>query len=182
MVDEAKAGRANYLVFSFSSHGTPIPDQNGDETDKWDEAFCPYDTAAKGGQWDPNTIIVDDEPNARARIARLLDQRAIVAGGAFTLVDDEVGVHRRDFHAAERRAFQPGGLDQAPGIVARRVLEDAAQRCSWRLGALAVSDESAGARVERFGIVARLQRQRDRQHQRGGFADRRHGRRCAGWR
>ena len=61
MVDDAKAGKANYLVFSFSSHGTQIPDANGDEADKWDEAFCPYDTAAKAGQWDPNTIIVDDE-------------------------------------------------------------------------------------------------------------------------
>jgi hypothetical protein len=61
MVDGAKAGKYTYLVFSLSSHGTQVPDTSGDEPDKVDEAFCPYDLAQKGDQWDPNFVITDDE-------------------------------------------------------------------------------------------------------------------------
>ncbi|MBN1323386.1 MAG: caspase family protein [Methanotrichaceae archaeon] len=61
MVDGAKAGKYNYLVFSLSSHGTQVPDLSGDEPDKADEAFCPTDLAQKGDIWDPAHIIVDDE-------------------------------------------------------------------------------------------------------------------------
>ena len=62
MVDGAKAGKYSYLVFSMSSHGTQVPDVNGDETaDHADEAFCPTDLAQLGNQWDKNHIIVDDE-------------------------------------------------------------------------------------------------------------------------
>jgi len=61
MVNGAKTGKYSYLVFSLSSHGTQVPDKNGDETDHYDEAFCPHDLAEKNGQWDPAHIIVDDE-------------------------------------------------------------------------------------------------------------------------
>ena len=61
MVADAKAGKLNYLVFSMSSHGTQVPDRNGDELDKVDEAFCPHDLAQVGNQWDLNHLIVDDE-------------------------------------------------------------------------------------------------------------------------
>jgi hypothetical protein len=61
MVDEAKAGKRNYLVFSLSSHGTQVPDLSGDEEDAADEAFCPHDLAQDGDVWDPNFIITDDE-------------------------------------------------------------------------------------------------------------------------
>jgi hypothetical protein len=61
MVDGAKAGTYSYLVFSLSSHGTQVPDLNGDEPDNADEAFCPHDLAQAGNQWDKNHIIVDDE-------------------------------------------------------------------------------------------------------------------------
>jgi metacaspase-1 len=62
MVDGAKAGKYTYLVFSMSSHGTQMPDLNGDETtDHADEAFCPHDLAQSGNQWDTNHVIVDDE-------------------------------------------------------------------------------------------------------------------------
>jgi hypothetical protein len=61
MVADAVAGNLRYLVFSLSSHGTQIPDRSGDEADRADEAFCPYDLAQKGNQWDPARIISDDE-------------------------------------------------------------------------------------------------------------------------
>ena len=61
MVNEAKAGKYSYLVFSLSGHGTQVPDASGDEPDRVDEAFCPYDLAQKGSQWDPDHVINDDE-------------------------------------------------------------------------------------------------------------------------
>ncbi|WP_449258505.1 caspase family protein [Chlorobium limicola] len=64
MVDGAVAGKYDYLVFSFSSHGTQVPDTGGDEPDMADEAFCPYDLAQDGGKWHPDHIITDDELNA----------------------------------------------------------------------------------------------------------------------
>jgi len=61
MVDGALAGQYNHLVFSFSGHGTQVPDLNLDEFDRADEAFCPYDLAPSGPQWDRDHLIVDDE-------------------------------------------------------------------------------------------------------------------------
>lgn len=61
MVDGAKAGQYSYLVFSLSSHGTQVPDRDGDEPDRADEAFCPHDLAEAAGEWDPAHIITDDE-------------------------------------------------------------------------------------------------------------------------
>lgn len=63
-VNDAKAGNVNRIVFSLSSHGTQVPDINGDEKDKADEAFCPNDLIQKGRIWDPDHIISDDELNA----------------------------------------------------------------------------------------------------------------------
>jgi metacaspase-1 len=61
MVAGAKSGKHRHLVFSLSSHGTQVPDRDGDESDRADEAFCPHDLAQKGSQWDPDHLIVDDE-------------------------------------------------------------------------------------------------------------------------
>jgi len=61
MVDGALTRRYNHLVFSLSCHGTQVPDLNLDEFDRADEAFCPYDLAQSGPQWDRDHLIVDDE-------------------------------------------------------------------------------------------------------------------------
>lgn len=62
MVNAARAGTVKYLVFSFSSHGTQVPDFSGDELDRQDEAFCPHDlVAAPNGGWDQSRLLVDDE-------------------------------------------------------------------------------------------------------------------------
>lgn len=62
MVAGAKAGKYAYLVFSMSSHGTQVPDVDGDEkADHADEAFCPHDLKQSGSNWDKKHIIVDDE-------------------------------------------------------------------------------------------------------------------------
>lgn len=55
-------GADDWLVATLSGHGTQVPDANGgDESDRFDEAFCPYDMD-KG-------LLYDDE------IAELLTQR-----------------------------------------------------------------------------------------------------------
>ncbi len=61
LVDTAKAG--DHLVFTFSSHGTQVPNEPGgdDEPDDLDEAFACHDIRQKGDQWDRDTVIVDDE-------------------------------------------------------------------------------------------------------------------------
>jgi len=41
MIDGAIAG--DQLVFTFSGHGSQVPDANGDETDSYDEILCPTD-------------------------------------------------------------------------------------------------------------------------------------------
>jgi hypothetical protein len=61
MVDGAKSGKYSYLVYSHSGHGTQVPDLSGDEPDRADEAFCPYDLATRGSRWSPDHIITDDE-------------------------------------------------------------------------------------------------------------------------
>jgi len=52
----------DHIVFSFSSHGTQVPDTNGDEkVDRVDEAFACHDLKQRGRDWDRKTVIVDDE-------------------------------------------------------------------------------------------------------------------------
>jgi hypothetical protein len=52
----------DHVVFTLSSHGTQVPNTDGDkEVDGVDEAFACYDIAAKGSDWDRDTVIVDDE-------------------------------------------------------------------------------------------------------------------------
>lgn len=60
-MDRAVAGGLKHLVFTFSSHGTQVPDISGDEADQADEAFATYDLNQAGDQWDPATLILDDE-------------------------------------------------------------------------------------------------------------------------
>jgi hypothetical protein len=64
LVDKAVEGTADHMVFTFSSHGTQIPDTSGDEADRLDEAFACYDINNAGDAWDPGTVISDDELSA----------------------------------------------------------------------------------------------------------------------
>ncbi|MDI2035057.1 caspase family protein [Paenarthrobacter nitroguajacolicus] len=61
LVDAAVAGNLQHIVFTFSSHGTQIPDTSGDEDDSLDEAFACHDINNTGDAWDPDTVISDDE-------------------------------------------------------------------------------------------------------------------------
>ena len=60
MVRAARPG--DHLVFTFSSHGTQVPSEPGeDEPDGLDEAFACHDIRQAGDDWDRGTVIVDDE-------------------------------------------------------------------------------------------------------------------------
>lgn len=48
------AARGDFVVITYSGHGTWVPDQNGDEPDGRDEGLCPWDIGA--GQ-----VLLDDE-------------------------------------------------------------------------------------------------------------------------
>lgn len=61
LMDLATSGKAEHLVFTFSSHGTQIPDTSDDEADRLDEAFACYGINNTGDAWDPATVIADDE-------------------------------------------------------------------------------------------------------------------------
>ncbi|WP_258142667.1 caspase family protein [Arthrobacter sp. MYb227] len=63
-MERAENDGLKHIVFTFSSHGTQIPDTSGDETDQADEAFATYDLNQAGDQWDPATLISDDELHA----------------------------------------------------------------------------------------------------------------------
>jgi hypothetical protein len=52
LIDGAESG--DHLFISFSGHGTWMPDQDGDEADRRDEAICPNDLRTAG-------VITDDQ-------------------------------------------------------------------------------------------------------------------------
>jgi metacaspase-1 len=64
LVERAKRGEVDQIVFALSSHGTQVPDANGDEIDHADEAFAMYDINSEGDRWDPATVLLDDELHA----------------------------------------------------------------------------------------------------------------------
>jgi hypothetical protein len=59
----AKTKEGDHLFFSFSSHGTQVPNLPGDdsEPDNLDEVFACYDIKSGGEDWDRKTVISDDE-------------------------------------------------------------------------------------------------------------------------
>jgi hypothetical protein len=61
LLDRAASGELQHIVFTFSSHGTQIPDVSDDEADRLDEAFACYNINNSGDTWDPATVISDDE-------------------------------------------------------------------------------------------------------------------------
>lgn len=53
---------ADHVLFTLSSHGTQVPNTDGDdEIDGVDEAFACYDIKSDGDDWDRTTVIIDDE-------------------------------------------------------------------------------------------------------------------------
>jgi len=93
----------DHIVFSFSSHGTQVPDTNRDEIDRVDEAFACYDLNQKGRDWDRKTLIVDDELR---EIFEQVDKKVLVEVVLDTCHSGD-GLKALDFIPGRRPRFLP---------------------------------------------------------------------------
>lgn len=120
LVKEATTG--DQVVFTFSSHGTQVPDTNGDEADGADEAFACHDIAANGDQWDPATVIVDDE------LRLLFDTLAkgVVLEVFLDTCHSGSGLKAEDLLSGRRPKFLP-----APTLAGMRALADSSERTTF---------------------------------------------------
>lgn len=118
-----ETAKGDHIVFGFSSHGTQVPDTDGDdgrpETDGADEAFACYDMAQKGDQWDPDTVIIDDE--LQVLFGKL--PKGVVLGAYLDTCHSGDGLRAEDLLAGRRPRFVP-----PPTLKGLRVIEDAATK------------------------------------------------------
>ena len=119
MVTSAAPG--DHLVFSFSSHGTQVPDTDGDEADNADEAFATYDIAQKGNQWDVDTVIVDDE--LRNLLVKL--QKGVLMEVFLDTCHSGTGLRADDLISGRRPRFLP-----PPTVRGMRTVENALRQAT----------------------------------------------------
>ncbi len=103
IVKLAEQGKVTHIVFTYSSHGTQVPDTNGDEPDRADEAFVAYDIAQAGDHWDTNTVIVDDE--LAALFARV--PAGVLVEAYLDTCHSGTGLKAMDLLAGRRPKFLP---------------------------------------------------------------------------
>ncbi|MGJ3188794.1 caspase family protein [Paenarthrobacter nitroguajacolicus] len=117
LVDAAVAGKLQHIVFTFSSHGTQIPDVGGDEEDSLDEAFACYDINNAGDAWDPDTVISDDE--LATVFARLPD--GVLMDVVLDTCHSGTGLKSLDLLPGRRPRFLPAPTPRA--VIANEDLE-----------------------------------------------------------
>jgi len=122
MLDRAAAGELQHIVFTFSSHGTQIPDSSNDEADRLDEAFACYDINNTGDSWDPATVISDDE--LFALFARLPD--GILMDVVLDTCHSGTGLKSLDLLPGRRPRFLPAPT--ARGVAATEFSDTRALR------------------------------------------------------
>jgi metacaspase-1 len=69
----AAAGAGDVVAITYSGHGTWVPDDDGDEADKRDEALCPYDIAANGPLLDDELYEMLCERERGTRVVMISD-------------------------------------------------------------------------------------------------------------
>jgi hypothetical protein len=74
------------VLFYFSGHGYYIPDDNGDESDGYDETLCPVNTRGM------RTMIRDDEINARLQRLRGRKVTVIIDAGHSGSMTEDLGL------------------------------------------------------------------------------------------
>ncbi|MGO4143783.1 caspase domain-containing protein [Paenarthrobacter sp. YAF11_1] len=109
LVDAAVAGTATHIVFTFSSHGTQVPDTSGDESDRMDEAFACYDINNSGDDWDATTVITDDE--LAALFARL--PQGVLMDVVLDTCHSGTGLKSLDLLPGRRPRFLPAPTPRA---------------------------------------------------------------------
>jgi len=122
LLDRATSGELQHIVFTFSSHGTQIPDSNDDEADRLDEAFACYDINNSGDSWDPATVISDDE--LFALFARLPD--GVLMDVVLDTCHSGTGLKSLDLLPGRRPRFLPAPT--ARGVAATEFSESRALR------------------------------------------------------
>ena len=137
LVTTAKEG--DTIVFSFSSHGTQVPDTDGDEPDGADEAFACHDMAQKGDQWDTDTVIVDDE--LRLLFGKL--PKGVVMEAYLDTCHSGTGLKAEDLLSGRRPRFVP-----PPTMKGLRSIDAAATKSTT---AELVKSIPAGGRPVLFG-------------------------------
>ena len=81
MIDAAVKGDS--LIFTYSGHGTWVPDKDGDEPDGRDEALCPYDLSSKGALLDDEIHALFTRRAAGGRERPVSDDWSVVAHGGW---------------------------------------------------------------------------------------------------
>ena len=137
LVTTAKEG--DTIVFSFSSHGTQVPDTDGDEPDGADGAFACHDMAQKGDQWDTDTVIIDDE--LRLLFGKL--PKGVVMEAYLDTCHSGTGLKAEDLLSGRRPRFVP-----PPTMKGLRSIDAAATKSTT---AELVKSIPAGGRPVLFG-------------------------------
>jgi len=70
-LDRAKSGDS--VVFTFSGHGSFVPDRDGDEPDGFDECICPHDVVANGNITDDTLFEVYSSRPSGVRLVVISD-------------------------------------------------------------------------------------------------------------
>ena len=122
LLDRAASGELQHIVFTFSSHGTQIPDTSDDEADRLDEAFACYDINNAGDSWDPATVISDDE--LFSLFARLPD--GVLMDVVLDTCHSGTGLKSLDLLPGRRPRFLPAPT--ARGVAATEFSEPRALR------------------------------------------------------
>lgn len=126
MIDNAVKGDS--LIFTYSGHGTWVPDRSGDEPDGRDEALCPYDLSTKGALLDDeiHTLFSRRAPGVRIVLISDSCHSGSVTRGSEEDIDPDVPrirfmppeawMAREDLPpAALRMAIPRGGFTRAGG-------------------------------------------------------------------
>src|SRR5215212_4153689 len=71
LIGDAKYG--DVVVITYSGHGTWVPDQDGDEPDRRDEALCPWDIREAGPLLDDDLFEIFSERDRGVRLIVISD-------------------------------------------------------------------------------------------------------------
>jgi hypothetical protein len=67
------AATGDTVAITYSGHGTWVPDRNGDEPDRRDEALCPYDVGTRGPLLDDELFDIFMDRRRGVRVAFISD-------------------------------------------------------------------------------------------------------------
>jgi RNA binding exosome subunit len=110
----SKVTKNSVVYIHFSTHGQPFEDQNGDESDGWDESIVPVDASIEyiKGKYEGNNHLLDDELN---EITEQIRSKIGKNGHLYVVIDAcHAGRASRDLEELSitrgtKRGFSPSG-------------------------------------------------------------------------